>query len=183
MTENKYELYFSHLTKTSLLGRLYKRYFSAQLIYFLSKNFGRKIAEIGSGTGSGVLGAFPNKVTGFEINSLAVDFCRKKNLNVYLIYEDKPYPAKDNEFDVCVLDNVLEHLSEPEYLLNECARITKLKAGLIMVVPGYKGFLSDSDHKVHYNKESLKNINSNWRHLKTFSIPFFFKSSFLSKHI
>ena len=183
MSENQHALYFAHLTKISFLGRIYKRYFSSRVILYLAKNFGSKIAEIGSGTGNGVLGAYPKVVTGFEINALAVDFCRGKNLNVHLVYEDKPYPVLDGEFDVCVLDNVLEHLSEPMSLLNECARITHQNAGLVIVVPGHKGFLRDSDHKIHYTEQDLENLSKNWRHLKTISIPFFIKSDFLSKRI
>jgi SAM-dependent methyltransferase len=183
MPENEHALYFAHLTKISFLGRVYKRYFSSRVIHYLAKSFGSKIAEIGSGTGNGVLGAYPKVVTGFEINALAVDFCRKKNLNVHLVYEDKPYPVQDGEFDVCVLDNVLEHLSESMLLLNECARITNEKAGLVIVVPGDKGFLRDADHKLHYKEQDLENLNKDWQHLKTISLPFFIKSNFLSKHL
>ena len=183
MPNNLHESYFAHLNQISLLGKVYKRYFSSRVIYYLAKSFGNKIAEIGSGTGNGILGAYPETVTGFEINSLAVDYCKNNNLNVHLIYEDKPYPVQDREFDVCVLDNVLEHLSEPMSLLNECARITHQNAGLVIVVPGHKGFLRDSDHKIHYTEQDLENLSKNWRHLKTISIPFFIKSDFLSKRI
>ena len=183
MPENQHEHYFAHLNRISFLGKIYKRYFASQVTYYFARRFGNKIAEIGSGTGNGILGAYPSRVTGFEINPLAVNFCKKNNLNVHLIYEEKPYPAQNGEFDVCVLDNVLEHISSPAPVLNECVRITNEKAGLVIVVPGEKGFSRDSDHKVHYDEMNLENLSEHWQHLKTISMPFLIKSSFLSKHV
>lgn len=183
MHKSQHELYFTHLNRISFLGKVYKRYFSSRVIYYLAKSFGNKIAEIGSGTGNGILGAYPETVTGFEINSLAVGHCKNNNLNVHLVCEDEPYPVQDGEFDVCVLDNVLEHLSNPWQVLGECLRISKQKAGLVIVVPGDKGYLRDPDHKMHYKKHDLENLNPNWLHLKTISIPFFIESEFLAKHI
>jgi SAM-dependent methyltransferase len=178
-----YEQYFAHLNSISNLGRLYKRYFASQILFWQAKKFGKKIAEIGSGTGNGILGAYPNQVIGFEINPLAVDFCKKNNLNVHLVDNGKKYPAQDGEFDVCVLDNVLEHITEPEFILQECSRITRKNGGLIIAVPGDKGFLLDQDHKKHYQKPELNNLSPEWQLLKTFSLPFIVKSEFLSKVI
>jgi SAM-dependent methyltransferase len=178
-----YEQYFAHLNSISNLGRIYKHYFTSQILFCQAKKFGDKIAEIGSGTGNGILGAYPNQVVGFEINPLAVSFCKNKNLVVHRVDENKKYPAQDGEFDVCVLDNVLEHLAEPSFVLQECARITHENAGLIIAVPGDKGFLQDSDHKKHYKEQVLKNLSPEWRLIKIFSMPFFVNSERLSKSI
>lgn len=183
MPDNQHELYFSHLSQISFLGKVYKRFFSSWVIYYMASQFGNKIAEIGSGIGNGILGAYPDCVTGFEINPLAVNYCKKDNLNVHLVYEGKPYPSQGGEFDACVLDNVLEHLTNPALILSECARIGSEKSGLVVVVPGDKGFLRDSDHKIHYKERDLENLSESWQHLKTISMPFFIKSNFLSKHV
>lgn len=175
-----YEHYFSHLNSISLLGLIYKRYYASRVLYHQAINFGNKIAEIGSGTGNGVLGAYPSQVVGFEINPLAVEFCKSKNLAVHQINENNHYPAEDGEFDVCVLDNVLEHIAAPASLLQECTRITHDKGGLVIAVPGDKGFAFDPDHKKHYREAELKDLNPGWRLIKTFSLPFIFKSQWLS---
>jgi SAM-dependent methyltransferase len=48
----------------------------------------------------------------------------------------KPLPIKNNVFDVVVLSNVLEHISEPLLLLKECNRVLKVGTGkLIITVP------------------------------------------------
>jgi SAM-dependent methyltransferase len=178
-----YEQYFAHLNSISSLGRIYKRYYASQILFCQAKKFGNKIAEIGSGTGNGILGAYPNQVVGFEINPLAVSFCKNKNLVVHQVDENNKYPAQEGEFDVCVLDNVLEHIEEPAFILHECSRITRKNAGLVIAVPGDKGFLLDQDHKKHYKEAELNNLSPEWQLLKTFSLPFMVKSEFLSKLI
>lgn len=178
-----FEQYFEHLKEISLLGKVYKKYFASQLLYFQARKFGKNIAEIGSGTGNGILGAYPDNVTGFEINPLAVEFCKKKNFNVHLINENSLCPVQDGQYDVCVLDNVLEHIADPSFILSECARITNKNAGLVVAVPGDKGYLVDDDHKIHYAEHALKNISKDWQLVKVFSMPFMLKSNFLSKSI
>jgi SAM-dependent methyltransferase len=180
---DRYEEYYSHLNSISWLGRLYKQYFAAQVLYYQAKNFGTNIAEIGSGIGSGLLGAYPKCVTGFEINPLAVNHCKHKNYNVHLVGESQNYPTQDGEYDVCVLDNVLEHIAEPAFVLKECARITRKNAGLIIAVPGIKGYEADADHKKFYGLEELQNLDPQWQLVKIFSTPFFVKGRFLSKRI
>jgi SAM-dependent methyltransferase len=178
-----YQQYFAHLKSISWLGRLYKRYFASQVLFSQAKYFGKKIAEIGSGVGSGILGAYPHQVTGFEINPLAVNFCKHNNLDVHLVEDGKKYPAQDGEFDVCILDNVLEHITEPTFILQECSRITRKAGGLIIAVPGDKGFLQDSDHKKHYDEQELKSLSPDWQLTKIFSLPFMVKSCLLSRLI
>ncbi len=178
-----YQAYYARLQGISPLGRAYKRYFVSPIVYYQATQFGAKIAEIGSGIGSGILGAYPKQVTGFDINPLAVDYCKIKSLTVYQIYENRNYPAQPGEFDVCVLDNVLEHISEPSFILQECLRITHEKAGLIIAVPGTKGYLLDTDHKKFYGTQELQNLHPNWKLISLFSVPFLVQSNFLSKYI
>lgn len=175
--------YYAHLVQISLLGKLYKRLITSPVIHFLCCRFGSNFLEVGCGIGSGFLGAYPKKVSGVEINPLAVEFCRKHGLNVQLIQENQSYPIPDNIIDVCVLDNVLEHLTDPYFTLGECLRVGKKDSGLIVVVPGEKGYASDDDHKIFYDESNLANIHPNWKLKHTFSTPFFIKNKWLSKHI
>lgn len=175
-----YKNYFTHLQSISQLGRAYKRFVTSPILYYHARTFGTMIAEIGSGIGSGILGAYPKQVTGFDINPLAVDYCKSKSLPVHLIGENNLYSAKDGEFDACVLDNVLEHIAEPSFILQECLRITHDKAGLIIAVPGVKGYASDSDHKKFYGEQELQDLHPNWQLDNLFAMPFFVKSKLLS---
>jgi SAM-dependent methyltransferase len=80
-----YEEYFNYLQKISWRGRIYKRYVSSSILYFCANRFGRRIAEVGSGTGSGILGAFPSRVVGLEINPFAVKYTKSIGVNALLL--------------------------------------------------------------------------------------------------
>lgn len=180
---DRFEDYFSHLQKISFLGRVYKRSFSSPVLYLCARRFGKHITEIGSGTGSGVLGTFPKHVRGLEINPHSVEYCKAAGLNVQLIGADGAFPVADGACDACVLDNVLEHIGDPRQTLDECYRITKAKGGLVIAVPGLRGFASDADHKKFYDAEALRLLDERWQLLSLFSTPFIFTSEKLSKSV
>ncbi|HEY4696963.1 MAG TPA: methyltransferase domain-containing protein [Gallionella sp.] len=182
-TPGKFEDYFAHLQKITLTGRIYKRFFSSPVLYLCARRFGDRIIEIGSGTGSGVLGAFPKRVRGLEINPRAVEYCKAAGLNVQLIGADGTFPVADGACDACILDNVLEHIEDPRLTLDECYRITKENGGLVIAVPGLRGFESDPDHKKFYDVEALRSLDERWKLQSLFSIPFLFGSERLSKTV
>lgn len=178
-----YENYFHHLQKISFLGRIYKKFIVAPALYFCARRFGERIVEIGSGTGRGVLGTFPKDVHGLEINPIAVEYCQSVGLSVQLIEEDKAFPVADGEFDVCVLDNVLEHIEDARHTLDECYRITKAQGGLVIAVPGVCGYKFDADHKKFYDVRALHMLDERWALQQIFTTPFFFRTEILSKSI
>jgi SAM-dependent methyltransferase len=180
---SKYNNYFLHLKTISLLGRIYKKLVSSPILFFCARRFGRRMVEIGSGTGSGVLGAFPKHVHGLEINPLAVEFCKAAGLNVQLINDGDAFPVADCAYDVCILDNVLEHIEEPRNTLDECYRITQKNGGLIIVVPGVRGYDSDPDHKKFYAAEAVQRLDERWSLQSLFSLPFLFSSVHLSRYV
>jgi len=180
---DKFEEYFSHLRKISLTGRIYKKFFSSPVLYSSARRFGNRIIEIGSGTGSGVLGSFPKYVQGLEINPIAAEFCKAAGLKVQLIGEDGTFPVADGIFDVCILDNVLEHIADPRQTLDECYRITQKSGGLIIAVPGVRGYDSDPDHKRFYDAEALRLLDTRWKLQSLFSMPFLISSEKLSRSV
>lgn len=180
---DKYEDYFVHLKGISFAGRIYKKFISSPVLYFCARRFGNRIIEIGSGTGSGVLGSFPKNVQGLEINPRAVEYCKSAGMNVQLIKEDGIFPVADGAYDACILDNVLEHIEQPRSTLDECYRITGKNGGLVIAVPGICGYLSDADHKIFYDAEALRLLDDRWSLQNLFSIPFLFRSPKLSKSV
>jgi len=180
---DKFEDYFTHLKRISFAGHVYKKFFSSPVLYFCARCFGNRIIEIGSGTGSGVLGAFPKRVRGLEINPHAVEYCKTAGLNVQLIGADGAFPVADGAMDVCILDNVLEHIEDPRQTLDECYRITKENGGLVIAVPGSRGFASDDDHKKFYDAKALSLLDDRWLLLSLFSTPFLITSENLSKSV
>jgi SAM-dependent methyltransferase len=179
----EFEDYFSRLHKISFLGRVYKRFFLSPMLYLCTRRFGNRIIEIGSGTGSGVLGTFPKRVQGLEINPISVEYCRAAGLNVQLIGDDGAFPVADGAFDACVLDNVLEHIDDPRRTLDECHRITRKDGGLIVAVPGIRGHESDSDHKKFYDEKALRSLDDRWSLQSLFSTPFLLVVERLSRSV
>lgn len=178
-----FEHYLNHLKSISPLGRCYKRLVSSPILFSSARYFGSRIIEVGSGTGSGVLGAFPTRVVGLEINPLAVEFSRSIGLQVSLIGENGIFPVKDGDFDACILDNVLEHIEEPRQTLDECYRITGPRGGLVIAVPGLCGYRSDSDHKVFYGEAEVRALDDRWSLNALFSLPTIFRSGRVSNLI
>jgi SAM-dependent methyltransferase len=181
--EGEYQAYFSHLQKISVLGRLYKRLYAILILLFCRIRFGKNVIEVGSGTGNGILGTSPRNVVGLDINPIAIEFCKAKGLRAELINENGDFPIKESGADVCVLDNVLEHIEYPKKILDECYRVSKARGGLVIVVPGRRGYKSDSDHKVFYNRQNLITLDPRWKVQRIFTIPFMFESELLSNNV
>lgn len=169
--ESSWDSYFAHLQSISLLGRLYKRYVSAPFLYGCARSFGPKILEVGCGIGAGVLGAFPSTVSGVDINPAAVKHCVSQGLDAKLISADLAWDIADESFDACVLDNVLEHILDSSLLLQEIARVTSRRGGLVVAVPGSKGYASDTDHKIYYNEHALQEIGHGWKCDRLTALP------------
>lgn len=185
MTKNidQFEEYFSHLKEISFIGKCYKKYFSSPILFLSARYFGVNIVEIGAGIGSGVLGAFPSRVCGLDINTKAVEYCKRKGLKTELIEQNGTFPILTEGVDACILDNVLEHIEDPCVTLDECYRVTKKNGGLVIAVPGMSGFLSDEDHKKFYGQEELEFLDDRWKLVRLFSTPFFVKSEKLSSSV
>jgi SAM-dependent methyltransferase len=179
----KFEDYFARLTKISALGRAYKNLVASPILFFCARRFGTRVLEVGCGIGSGILGAYPKQVQGLEINPCAVDHCKSYGLDAHLMREDEPFPVADGAFDCCVLDNVLEHIAAPKHTLAECHRVTSRSGGLIVAVPGRRGYDSDSDHRKFYDVPALNCLGEGWQPMRLFSIPFVMTSELLSKSV
>jgi SAM-dependent methyltransferase len=178
-----FEGYYSHLTQISLLGRIYKRYCASPVLYWSARRFGTNLIEVGCGTGSGVLGAYPGRVSGLDINPHSVGYCQAIGLKAQLIGGDGAFPVADGAFDVCILDNVMEHIEAPLATLDECHRITSERGGLVIAVPGICGYASDADHKRFYAQADLRQLDPRWQLKRLFCLPFFLTSDSLSKSV
>jgi SAM-dependent methyltransferase len=178
-----FDTYFSQLREISFAGRVYKKFYASPILYACARRFGARVLEVGCGIGSGVLGAFPGKVQGIDVNPHAIEYCRAKGLNARLITAQQSFPIADGTFDCCVLDNVLEHIADPQHTLAECHRVTANNGGLVIAVPGARGYALDPDHKQFYGREKLAQLNEGWRLQRMLSLPFAMISERLSKSV
>ena len=141
--------YLDYLKKRGRLGFWYRKYW----LYPKLNNFvSGKALDIGCGIGDFI--EFRVNTVGVDIDFEIVSWCVSKGFPVSLMRPDVlDFP--DKAFDSIVLDNVLEHLGNPEKLLAEIKRVL-VPGGIVLIgVPGVKGYDSDSDHKVYYDQRSL----------------------------
>ncbi len=182
-SQKNFDEYYSHLAQISTLGRVYKKYWMSRILYWNARKLGARIVEVGCGTGSGILGAYPKRVAGLDINPRSVEYCQAIGLNAHVIADDGMFPVQDQAFDVCVLDNVMEHIEEPQTTLDECHRITSAHGGLVIAVPGKRGYDSDPDHKRFYAQADLRQLDARWQLQSLFAAPLGFASEALSNSV
>lgn len=177
--ENSQLQYFNYLKTRSKLALFYRN----NLIYPALGNYlSGKVLDIGCGIGDFLLSR-PNTI-GIDINELNVNYCKDLGEEAYTIQNDK-FPFPDNSFDGAVLDNVLEHLTEPHITLLEAKRVLKNKARFIIAVPGIKGYTMDDDHKHFYDEDEMNKLLESFGFVnkKYLYRPTFFKSTFFSKKL
>lgn len=108
----------------------------------ISPQLGGKILDIGCGDGKRLLELRKDgwDTYGVEISDLAAEYVRERyGLNVITgKVEDARF--KNEIFDVIILDNVLEHLSDPKTSLIEISRILKNDGTLAIIIPNVNSF-------------------------------------------
>ena len=144
--------YFKYLSTLSYKSYLYRKYF---LYPKLFKFMNGKILDLGCGIGD--LLQYNQNILGVDINENNIAYCKSIGLNAFLMKENK-IPFNSFFFNTVVMDNVIEHISDPEEILNEVKRVLKNNGIFIIGVPGIKGFKEDDDHKKFYNINSIKKI-------------------------
>ena len=177
MIQNDDKTYFDYLSKRTLLGLLYRRYYLYPRLDIFLRG---KVLDIGCGIGDFL--AYRKQTVGVDINAYNVEYCRRKGFNARLI-ENASYPFEDNSFDGAIIDNVLEHLEDPLPTLSEVCRVLVTYGTLIVGIPGWRGFKSDPDHKKFYSEESMVKVlhESNFQVRKILHVPF--RSSWLYKNM
>lgn len=141
--------YFDYLLQRSRLALFYRNWW---LYPRLNRYLSGRVLDVGCGIGD--LLAYRKDTVGVDINPRAVEWCRRQGHDARVMDPDV-LPFGDAEFDGVVLDNVLEHLSEPAPLLAEIRRVLPVGGTLIVGVPGRKGYASDPDHKIFYDGDAL----------------------------
>ena len=127
--------------------------------------------DVGCGLGD-FLSFGSEKSLGLDINKFNTNFCKKRGLSAELI-KNGIFPIDDNSFSTIILDQVLEHLEDPNLLMEEITRTLNIRGKLLIGVPCKKGFRRDEDHKIFYDLKKIKEVlkKYNFTVLKAFYYP------------
>ncbi|MEM2956656.1 MAG: methyltransferase domain-containing protein [Candidatus Pacearchaeota archaeon] len=89
-----------------------------------------------------------------------VDIQKGKGIDKSFDFRKFPYPFKSNTFDYVLIDNVLEHLPNPQRVMKEIWRICKNGAIVKIVVPYYNSYYAygDPTHVNFYNEYTIKQV-------------------------
>lgn len=142
--------YSNYLQKRSRLGAFYRKKWLYPRIESL---LGDQFLDVGCGIGDML--AFHRGAIGVDVNPYNVSFCKSLGLQASLMPFDQ-IPFEANTFDSVLLDNVLEHITDPKKLIEEIKRVLRPNGVLVLGVPGLKGQAADLDHKVYYDEASLE---------------------------
>lgn len=114
-----------------------------------------KLLDFGCGSG-GAMQTMKQKgwgVTGIDFDEDAIAIAEQKGLDVY-VGDLSSHQFSEEEFDIIMMNHVIEHVPDPTELLRECKRILKCGGLIVALTPN-----ADSRGHSYYK--------NNWRGLET----------------
>lgn len=136
------------------------------LIRILGEIKGKRILEIGFGTGDILLSLAKRKADcyGIEIAGSAIDYLKSISLCKLHLFKrkDNRLPFKSDFFDIIVCSHVLEHLEDDKRELGEISRVLRMNGLAVLGVPG-KGVGHNLLHYREYTVDSLVKLIEDWK--------------------
>ena len=99
-----------------------------------------KILDLGCGEGTRLnyLVGKNKKGIGIDISRTAINLARKKYSNLKFVQADlEKIPLKNDSFDLAYSAFVLEHISDPDKVLNEGIRVIQKGGYFVLIAPNY----------------------------------------------
>lgn len=91
----------------------------------------KKVLDVACGVST--LGkTFSDNVYGFDLNPEALEICRKYGMNVKFGNAEERWDYPDAYFDIVIISHIIEHVVNPDHLMQEAKRVLK-KGGLLIV--------------------------------------------------
>jgi methionine biosynthesis protein MetW len=131
-----YDTYWDHKAKTGL-GQLSEWRLRRAQVFTRLVEAGDRVLDLGVGDGAllrYMLEHKPLDAHGLDVSPKAVAFCREQGLNVELADLNQPIVQfLQPPYDYIILSEIIEHLPDPESLLNDLR--PHVRKGLIVSVP------------------------------------------------
>jgi SAM-dependent methyltransferase len=98
--------------------------------------------------------AYRPDTIGVDVNPRTVEWCQAHGFEARVMQPDSlPFDAA--VFQSAIMDNVLEHIEQPQKILSEVRRVLIPSGRFVVGVPGRRGYESDPDHKTFYDEAGL----------------------------
>lgn len=107
---------------------------------------GKNVLDIACGEGygsAGLMAGGAQSVVGVDIDPETVEHARRKYNLQARVGSAESIPAEDNEFDVIVSFETIEHVENPEGFLDECVRVCRPGGKVIISTPCKENYLTD----------------------------------------
>ncbi|MFA6536523.1 MAG: class I SAM-dependent methyltransferase [Candidatus Paceibacterota bacterium] len=112
----------------------------------------KRVLSVGCGTGQELdfLGRY-GSVAGVDKSEEAIYFCRKNNpKSLVAVADAEKLPFPDKVFALVFILDVIEHVDNPNAVLNEIDRVLKDDGTVVLTVPAYNFLWSKSDERSHH---------------------------------
>jgi len=104
---------------------------------------------------------FPNlKITVVDIDKSGLKLAREKGLNT-LYAQALELPIKDNQVNVVLCLDLIEHVKEDSRLIKEISRVLKKDGKVILTTP-----MRDGVSFPFLSKQKIETINKSWGHVR-----------------
>lgn len=124
-----------------------------------------KILNVGSGTG-GTISVLESHgdVINVDVSNESIRYLRKHGYSA-IIFDGEALPFSDEEFDLVVAFDVLEHIEDHSKALTEWRRVLKKGGTMFLTVPAHPWLWSEFDeennHYRRYTRKSLIDVFGN----------------------
>ena len=96
---------------------------------------------------------------GIDISEKAIDLCKRREIDNAMLMDGTKTRFGDNEFDIVISSDVLEHIEDEASALSEWHRILKPDGKLIVFVPAFNFLWSGHDEvNLHYRRYSKSQL-------------------------
>jgi len=145
--------------------------FSLVKKYYKSSNTRPKILDIGCGMG--VLAKEAENLGeyyGIDISQKAVEFCKKRGVQNVKQGEATDIPYEDNQFDIVLTLDAIEHVEDDTRVLDEIRRVARPGGMVIVTAPAFQFLWGPTDViNQHFRRYRLKDLRLKFKQ-KSFSI-------------
>lgn len=105
----------------------------------------KRILDVGCGEGAFLKFCMESGIEcfGIEISQSAIEAAKRSDLNVFkLNIDEEEFPFEQESFDAIFCGEVIEHVFDPDHLLDECLRVLRPDGILILTTPNLSSWFN-----------------------------------------